>query len=91
MARHTQVGAAFGTDLFVVAALARLSRPGWGGIRRSASLRELAEAAECGEAKVAIAMKYAVKAGLAEKAGPRTVQQTWIATAKADALIERKR
>lgn len=72
--------------------LATMSRPGWGDIRKSVSLKELTEALEedevvIGETRVALEMRHAVKNGYAERAGPRTITQTWIATPKADALL----
>lgn len=85
MAKYTPLGAALGPDSNVLACLVDGSRPGLGGVRKSMSLRELALAAGVGEAKVAIAMKYAVKEGYAEKSGPRSLQQTWVATPKGDA------
>lgn len=84
MTKFTELGAAMGPDDDVLRRLVEWSRP-VDGVRSPMSLRRLALAAGVGEAKVAIAMKYAVKEGFAERVGDRDLQHAWVATAKADA------
>jgi hypothetical protein len=81
-------GAVTAMDTAVLVALASLSSSGYGGVRRSAHVGELSARAGRSEMMVARTMRDAVKEGYAEKAGPRSLQQSWKATEKLDLWYE---